>query len=229
MKEQICAWYTRNVCLKPNKAVVKLFHDDGAFLSAVNIPTVMWPLNASYEVFNYNNCELIEDQIVIDAVNAIEYRIGHCYQNAQNVTNALQALGYDAKQYVGWMFVGEGQWPLHHSWTVLNGTHVIDLADDQAVLDFNHDKFEGASLQENRERLVDFTKWIRQFPHSKRCMPFGVPSPRLLYIGCECSREQGINIYNNLVRTFPNHPCKERVQANNRTRMQDMLAENGFC
>ena len=231
-------WYTQRLRCKPDKAVVRLFGDDGTFLGVVNTPTVLWPLNASYEVFNANNCELIDDPAVVEIVDAIPYRIGHCYQNAENVTRALQAAGYDATQYVGWLFVGE-QYPIHHSWTVLNssqswtvlnGNHVIDLADEFAVLHANHEQFdENASMDKARELMVEFHKWIRQFPNSKRIMTFGVPAGNLLYIGCPCSREEGIEIYNQLTRNNPNHPCNERlVKGQNRTKMQMMLQEAGL-
>lgn len=228
MREKVDAWYMHRVRYKPNKVVVRLYRDNDTFLDGINIPTVMWPLNASYEAFHYNNCELIEDQIVADVVDSVHYRIGHCYANAKEVTEKLIEKGYNAKQYVGWLFVNGNQYPIHHSWTVLNGIHVIDLADEFSVLDYNRDKFQNTSEEDGRKLLVQFSKWVRNFPNSKRCMPFGVPTARLLYIGCECSREQGINIYNDLNQKYPNHPCRERVQANNMTRMQEMLAAEGI-
>lgn len=222
-------WCAQRLRCKPDKAVVRLYNDDGTFLGVVNTPTVLWPLNAPYEVFSANNCHLIENADVTEIVDAIPYRIGHCYQNAENVTNALQAAGYNATQYVGWMFVGE-QYPIHHSWTVLDGNHVIDLADEFAVLHANHEQFdENAGIEKARELMVEFHKWIRQFPNSKRTMPFGVPAGNLLYIGCPCSREEGIAIYNKLTRNNPNHPCNERlVDGQNQTKMQMMLQEAGL-
>lgn len=223
------AWYERNLRCKPDKAVVRLYNDDGTFLGVVNTPTVLWPLNAPYEVLHANNCQLIEDTAVTEIIDAIPYCIGHCYLNAENVTKALQAAGHNATQYVGWMFVGE-QYPIHHSWTVLDGKHVIDLADEFAVLHANHKQFgENAGMDKARELMVEFHKWIRQFPNSKRIMPFGVPAGNLLYIGCPCSRKEGIDIYNKLTQAYPNHPCNERLVAGkNRTKMQLMLQEAGL-
>lgn len=229
-KDTIAAWYMRQVRFKPDKAVVKLYCQDGSLLEAVNIPTNRWPLNTSnsYRAFHYNNCQLIEDPVIAEIVDALPYHIGRCYSNAKSVTEALQEQGYDAKQYVGWLFIGPDMHPIHHSWTVLNGEHVIDLADDSAVLDYNHTQFEGLSPEETRKAFVNFSKWIQQFPHSKRTQPFGVPSPRYLYIGWPCTKEEGIDIYNALLRAVPNHPCADNVQKNGMTRLQEMMCEEGI-
>lgn len=222
-------WYTQRLRCKPDKAVVRLYNDDGTFLGAVNTPTNMWPLSGPYEVFMAEKCRLIEDDAVAEIVDAITYQIGHCYQNAENVTKALLQAGYNATQYCGWLFCGE-QYPIHHSWTVLHGNHIIDLADEFAVLHANHKHFEKASgLDETRNLMVSFNKWIQQLPNSKRTMPFGIPAGNLLYIGCPCSRTEGIAIYNKLTQAYPNHPCNERLVAGtNRTRMQLMLQEAGL-
>lgn len=222
------AWYDTALRCKPGKAVVRLSNDDGSYIASVNIPTVLWPLNAPYEVFHYGNCKPLEDAKVAQLVDAIPYRIGHCYSNAEAVTKALREHGYAARQYVGWLFVGKNQYPLHHSWTVLDGNNVLDLSDDYAILQINADKFNGLTIEETRVLMVAFRKWISQYPNSQRCMPFGTPSPGLLYIGCECGRQEGIDIYNNLVYRFPDHPCRERVNGNNKTKLQEMLEDAGL-
>ena len=221
-------WYTQRLRCKPGKAVVRLYNDDGTFLGVVNTPTVLWPLNGSYEVFTAENCNLIEDDAVAGIVDTIPYRIGHCYQNAEDVTKALQEAGYAATQYCGWLFIGE-QWPLHHSWVVLNGNHIIDLSDDFSVLYANQEQLANKDIQEIRELMVEFRRWIQQFPNSKRMMPFGIPAANLLYIGCPCPREQGIEIKQKLIQANPDHPCNERVvKGQDRTKLQMMFQEAGL-
>lgn len=226
IKEQ--PWQNLLLRCKPDKAVIRLHNDGGTFLASVNIPSVMWPLNGPYEVFHKGNCQLIENEAVATIVDGIPYRIGHCYTNAENVTAALQASKYSAVQYCGWMFTGDS-YPIHHSWTVLNGNHIIDLSDDFTVLHSNHAYFDGADEQKARELFIDFSKWIQQYPNSKRTMPFGIPSANLLYIGCPCSAKEGRSIYNNLVYYNPDHPCNERlVEGKNMTKMQMMLQDAGL-
>lgn len=146
-------WWLRQLRQKPEKVVAKLY-DDGKFVDAVNIPSVLWPLSGTPEMFHRNCCELIEDAAVIDLVNAMPYRVGHCYSNAGAVTDALCAAGYQAKTYVGWLFASGAEYPLHHAWTVLDGIHVIDLADDFALAAYNHDKFASAKTEDEGSLLV---------------------------------------------------------------------------
>lgn len=221
-------WHQEVTRTKADKAVVKLYKDK-KFLDSINIPSVMWPLNGAYELFHYNNCELITDENVCEIVDALPYQIGHCYTNTENVVNALSAAGYSVKSYCGWLFIGPGTHPIHHCWAVLDGKHVIDLADDNTLLMANQEQFERAVSEEERAALhVEFTKWSLAYKHSERCMPFGMPSPRFLYIGCECDRVTGINIYNRLCREYPNHPCNEKVRyANGMTGLQARLAQEG--
>ena len=221
------AWWLDHLRFRPGKVVAKLY-DEGKFLEAIHIPSVMWPLTGPPEVFHWNNCQEISDAKVAEIVNTIPYVIGHCYTNAEKVTAALCAAGYDAKFYSGWMFISGAEPPLHHAWTVLNGTHIIDLADDVALQHHNRDAFAKANgLDEARALMVSFSKWARRFPHSERCMPFGVPSPTLLYVGCETNRRAAIFSFNCLMDQFPKHPCCKPTAESGRTITQELMAKEG--
>lgn len=223
-------WFDTQMRVKPEKVVIRLKNREGDYLDSINIPTVMWPLNGVREFFNCLNCEEIIDPSMEEIVNALPYKIGHCYSNAEAVTSALCAAGYNAKQYCGWLFVSGNDYPIHHSWTVVNGKHVIDLADDSSLIDYNHENFDKANnIKERRELLVSFQLWASKLPHSQRCIPFGKPGRRFLYVGCPCDRETGIQIYNNLSQVYPNHPCNKKVRySNGMTQMQAMLADAGL-
>lgn len=225
---QVQAWHKSQMRQKPQKVVVRLRNQDGSFLDSVNVPSVMWPLNAPYEVFNCYNCTQISEQEVAVIVNALPYETGCCYSNTERVVKALQQHGYDVKQYCGWLFIGPNFHPIHHSWAVLNGCHVIDLADDYTLLDHNYSQYKSLTGDALRHLMVDFAKWARQFPHSMRCYPFGVPATRLLYIGCPCSKLEGIRIYNNLCDVYPNHPCCSRTRPSGMTRLQEMMKAEGI-
>lgn len=228
-RTQIQTWYDKQCRLKNDKVVVKLHRSDGSLLDSVNIPTVMWPLAGPYEVFGCNNCQEISDPEVVRIINEQAYRIGHCYQNATNVTEALCKAGYNAKFYAGWMFIGSNQHPLHHAWTVLDGVHIIDLAEDLTLQDANAENFKkGKTDAERRALHVSFTKWSLQFPHSERCIPFGIPAARVLYVGCPDTRERAINEFNSLMHLYPEHPCCKKTRINGMTEMQAMLAEEGI-
>lgn len=221
-------WFEKYLRVKPDKVVIKLYDKPGVFKAAVNIPTVMWPLNGPYELFHVNNTEFITDKSVLDIIDAQPYRIGYCYSNAGGVTQALVDAGYNAKTYVGWLFCNVNEWPIHHTWTVLDGKHIIDLADEFALASYNRDKFEAAESEEARRELyVNFHKWASQHPHSQRTAA-GRTSPNLLYVGSECTPEEGRAIYNSLTDQYPNHPCRERVGKDNMTPMQRQLKSKGI-
>ena len=205
MESKINTWFEPHLRLKPQKVIVKLLQEPGVFKGAVNIPSVMWPLNGPYTLFHCNNTEFLEDEKALAIIDAQPYRTGFCYTNAERVTGALVEAGYDAKTYVGWLFCNINEWPIHHTWTVLDGKYVI----------------------EPRALYVDYHRWAMQLPHSKRTAA-GRTSPTLLYVGCECTAEQGRQIYNNLIDLYPDHPCKERVGADNMTPMQKQLKEAGL-
>ena len=217
------AWWLDHLRQRPGKVVAKLY-EDGKFLEAVNIPSVMWPLSGPPEVFHWNNCTEIEDGTVAEIVDVIPYAIGQCYDNAEKVTAALCVAGYDAKYYSGWMFVSGSETPLHHAWTVLDGIHVIDLADDIALQHHNAANFKQAkNLDEARALMVGFSKWAQNFPHSKRCMPFGVPSPTVLYVGAPSNRPAALNAAKSLFTAYPNHPSRRPTTQSGRTVLQDMM------
>lgn len=200
-------WWLRQLRQKPEKLVVKLYDDD-EFIDAVNIPSVMWPLNGKPEMFHHNCCEPIEDAAVTDLVNSIPYCVGECYSNAGAVTDALCAAGYQAKTYVGWLFVSGTEYPLHHAWTVLDGIHVIDLEDDFALIAYSYNKFVTEETEYEADLLIDeFQEWAQtNLKHSERCQPFGVPAAQLLYVGAENTPLGGICEFQNLVAKYPDHP-----------------------
>lgn len=225
-------WFEKAMRCKPDRVVVKLKNEDGSFKDAINIPTVYWPLNGKYEVFHWDNTEHLRDEAILSVIDGQDYQIGHCYTNAEAITGALRQAGYNARLYVGWLFTGENEYPIHHAWTVLDGKYIIDLCDDFGLklADSNRVYFENAQTKEQLEDLlVDFTKWASQYPHSKRCFPVGKPSRILMYIGCECTKEEGIMIYNNLSKKYPNHPCNEKVRySNGMTGVQKKMADAGL-
>lgn len=201
-------WYEKHLTVREDKVVLKRFVD-GTFLGSIIIPTVMYPLNGKPEVFRFDSAAIVADKSVLDIIDGIPYQIGRCYTNAEAVTSALRNAGYDARTYVGWFFSTAGRTPIHHCWTVLNGKSVIDLADDFSVMlcDGNREKFQqAASVEERRALMISFQRWAGQYPNSKRCMPVGTPTAFTFYVGCPCSGKDGISIYNNLVRLFPDHP-----------------------
>jgi hypothetical protein len=214
---------------KPQKATVRLVTREGGLFTTVKIPSALWPLSGPCEAFHCDNCVPISDEEIIRIVDAVPYKIGKCYSNAEAVAKALRVAGYDAKTYVGWWFLNSREYPTHHAWVVLERSSVIDISDNIDLMEGNAHVFARATTPEEFMRMnVEFITWATSHPHSKRCAPLGVPSRSALYIGCECSPEQGVQISQNLRATCPNHPGFNPVNGDGLTETQQLMKANNL-
>lgn len=222
-------WYDICAKFKENKVVVKLRDRDGSYLDSCIIPTDLYPLNNKYEVFTYRNTKPVLDEAVLKIFDKVKYQIGHCYTNTENLVEALCEAGYDAKSYVGWLFVAAAVYPIHHCWVVLNGESVLDLSDDHTMLLHNFKHFDNLKdINEARIALAEFHEAAKQQPNSVRCQQVGTPSINYLYVGCPCPPDAGKLIYNNMMRRYPNHPTARNVDKQGFNPTQRMLKDQGL-
>lgn len=222
-------WHKKQIRLKNDKVVVKLYEED-VFKKSVIVPTVYYPLNGNYEVFHYENTEKVADENVLKIFDSMKYRVGHCYQNTDALVTALRDAGYDAVAYVGWLFVCGWDYPVHHCWCVLDGKYVLDLSDDYSVMmGLNAKAWENVKTKEEQiELIASFTAEAKKHPHSIRCAPVGTPTPFLYYVGCPCDPEEGRKIYQRLIRDYPDHECQRNCDKNGLNQTQKRLKELGL-
>lgn len=216
---------------KPEKIVAKLKNEYGNFKKSVIIPTDYYPLNKDeFKVFHCNNTKKVVDEALLMTINKAEYKIGHCYRNTENIVHLLKEAGYDVKSYVGWLFVAETQFPVHHCWAVVDDIYVIDLSDDFTMMFSaeNYKNFVGLNVMETRVAMLEFALEARKQPHSVRCSPVGKPSPMLYYIGCECEPEDGKRIYNELIKKYPVHECQRNCDTNGLNPTQKLFEKHGL-
>ena len=150
---------------------------------------------------------------------------------------ALTAAGYPAQSYAGWLFTGDGMYPIHHCWAVLETTHgksVLDLSDDALML-------KAAFMQEDQknphyiskeeaiDRIAAFHKETSGWPHRMRCSVVGLPSPQFFYVGCPCSPMGARWIYHRLKSKFPNHESDQKTAANGLSMTQNELLKRGLA
>lgn len=223
-------WHESRARFKEDKAVVKLLNKDGSFKKSVVTPTDYYPLNGKYEVFTYENTVQTDNEDVLKIFDSVKYRIGHCYTNTKEMVSRLRESGFNAKSYVGWLFSGVTQFPIHHCWCVLDGNTILDLADDFSVMlsGANGEHFKDKSFDERRKLTVDFQLAASKVPNSIRCQPVGQATPFLLYIGCECSPDEGRIIYNNLIYKYPGHECERKCDSSGLNATQRMMREVGL-
>ncbi len=187
----------------------------------VNIPSKMYPLESNeYKVFTSQNTEEILDNKIINIFDNTEFNIGRCFTNSERLCTALNSIGYNAIQYVGWIFVGDVL-PVHHSFVVLDN-HVLDtvtyaISKDKDFWDslrfLSHDKqYEEASeyIIKQREKLNHET------------LIFGNVDPKCIYIGSPATSKQGIERNKELRTVYPEHPCFKDVHGNS-TNLQDIV------
>lgn len=216
---------------KENKIVAKIKNPDGSFKRSVIIPTDYYPLNSEkYKVFHYKNTEQICDEKMINVIDRVDYKIGCCYQNTKEIVRQLKSEGFDVRPYVGWLFVGESQFPVHHCWAVVNGIHVVDLADDFTMMlkGDNAENFKELNIQQTRVAMASFVAEARKQKNSIRCYPMGTPTPFLYYIGAECSPDDGKRIYQGLIKTHPEHECQRNCDSSGLNPTQKTLKEQGL-
>lgn len=189
----------------------------------ISIPSRMYPLESdSFQCFDADNTSEIVDERIIAIFDSINPEVGRCFTNAENLCTALQKEGYPAKQYVGWLFMGD-ELPVHHSFVVLN-FHILDLSIALKSEDF--EKLDSITAKcktkdEARERIAEYILQKEQLPNHQRCV-FGVVDEAYHYIGAPGTREAGIKRNKELRKIYPQHPCFQDVQ-NGITRGQEIL------
>lgn len=209
------SWFAGCVREEPTKVYIK------AYVSLLEtreylIPSTQYPLSGKYEVFNYTNTHLIanteEYQHILSIFDKVSYKIGNCYGNADAMTKALRKAGYKAQTYVGWAFFAGS--PVHHAWTVLwvhERPSILDLSDQMLVMEKETGLTESSLRHAPREKIVDVTLKLMQLPHRERCAPVGIPSPLYYLVGAPSNGPEGIRVFNQLMKRYPDHPCMARI------------------
>ena len=189
----------------------------------ISIPSRMYPLESDlFQCFDADNTSEIVDEKIKDIFDSIKPEVGRCFTNAENLCVALNEAGYQAEQYVGWLFM-EDELPVHHSFVVLDD-HILDLSislksEDFAKLDSVTKIYK--TKDEAREYLAEYILQKEQLPNHQRCI-FGVVDKMYHYIGAHGTREAGIRRNQELRQSYPQHPCFQDVK-NGTTRGQEIL------
>lgn len=230
MSEQM--WYEKYIKEKENKIVVKRYNN-GSFMGSIIVPTVLFPLKSNdFKVFKYGNTKVVTDVKVLELIDTVPYKIGHCYSNTKAIAEVLGSVGYDVRTYCGWLFSDEISCPIHHCWAVINENEVIDLSDDFSV-QFSKQNMENwknvKTKEDMRELSASFAEAVKNVKNSLRCQPVGRPFKSLYYIGAECSPENGAALYSELLKQFPNHECERGVDSKTHlSKTQQMFKERGL-
>lgn len=158
--------------------------------------------------------------------NFSNLQLGRCYTNCNEfLERAIRLDVHNVIPYVGWMTIGDGNRLIHHCWLVVDGKYVIDgsmnLKDLELMLDCVG---KNLSDQEQRELLcANYFKMQRMLNSEKYV--FGQVFPNALYIGSPCLPQDGINLFNKLMRDFPKHPSYLDNNPDGSSKLQKMILE----
>lgn len=220
-------WIEERVKIKPDRVVVKLADKDGTYKDSVIIPTVYYPLcENAFDVFYKDICKEITDDAVLSIIDQVTYKMGHCYQNSEELYTLLTQAGFDAKLYAGWLFLSEYDYPIHHSWVVLDGS-IIDLSDDYTLMCIGNKKWQGTGSKKHWANLIaEFQMKVKKenIPNRIRISTVGIPTDGLLYVGCETTIIKAVFSYRDLMERYPSHTTK-RHNGNAGTETQRLVKQ----
>ena len=225
----ISDWWSNIISIRPTVVRVQLTPG-----KRVIVPSDKFPLKKTegkrYEIFSYKNCSKIEDKTIIDAVDTVEFKRGYCYTNSEAIVKKLQSIGIDAVQYCGWCF-NVFDYPIHHSWVIVNGKYLIDLSAEFLFMDeegFVNRLDAVQSYEENMDIWAEYISFSKSYVNSIRCKELGWPSQNFLYIGVPCDSNTSREIINKAREIFPDHPSYRTLDSNNKNKTQRELEKRGI-
>lgn len=227
-QEQLVADWNSSFVIKDKRVIVKGYPDN----TNVVVPSKMFPLhdNQQYMIFCHYNTENFQDgelkEKVIEIFDNIKYKVGFCYQNSSNLYKELLKHHIKAKTYVGWLFIGEKQFPLHHAFIVIDDNKVLDYGINFTADDFKElHKIGYKPIDEMRRIMAELHVEKNKKPHHEVC-GFGRVDMSYTYIATECNPEVGRQEFIELKNAYPMHISYQRGRSiNSATVLQNMIMD----
>lgn len=198
---------------KLNKTVVALNTGE-----KMVIPSSLYPLETDpYRMFDCSNTEYIENDEIFDIFDSVTLKPGFAYSSIHELVIRLKAAGYEAEQYIGWIFLGEFQ-PVHHSIAVV-GDSILDLRICTNRLIKHPGEESQLSYDEMRFIVAENYKSHMLLPNHEICVT-GKCEPEEFYIMAPGSMEQGVARNLSLRKIYPNHPAFKDIGDDKLTQTQ---------
>lgn len=186
------------------------------------IPSQLYPLNGTLEIFYSENTEDCADQQLREIFDGVRAAMGFCYTNIENLVEALEAAAIQSERYtayVGWMFIGDTL-PVHHTFMVVDNKYMLDFSTDKLFEDGQ--RYSGLTQEEVKEQIAKEYLERRRLKNSERAT-FGKVGSLYLYLGSRCRPQDGKRIYQKLVKAYPKHPCIRNVTPTGATDTQNRI------
>lgn len=148
---------------KPNRIIVKSENNN------IVVPSKMYPLESNkVQLFTYDNTVSVVDEKLMKIFDEVKSERGKCFTNSKLLCDKLVASGYNAKQYIGWVFLDD-VYPVHHSFVVLD-KYIFDNSVDFTSEDVAESqiKYNCKTKQELRYLVVEKMKKLDELPNHKR-------------------------------------------------------------
>lgn len=205
------------IAMKKDKIIIEEITE-----KPIVIPSQLYPLNGSLEIFYYDNTEDCADQQIREIFDSVTAAIGYCYTNVQRMVEALETAAIQSERYtayVGWLFIGDTL-PVHHAFIVVDDKYMLDFSTDKLFEDGQH--YSGLTQEEVKDRVAKQYIERRKLKNSERAA-FGKVGSIYLYIGSRCKPQDGKRIYQRLVKAYPKHPCIRNVTVTGATDTQNRI------
>ena len=202
------------------------FTESKVLYKGTAIPSKLFPINdkKNMRIFYVGNTEEIQDEPLLeDIFNNVEMNIGHCYTNCKNIVEeCLLKNIQDVVPYVGWVSVSSTRL-IHHCWLVYKGKHIIDGSAYVNIFNEVYSKItNNISMDEVRKLMVDFHFKVKNMPNSSKYV-FGRALNYYIYVGSPCSPNDGIAIFQKLMKEFPKHPSYLNISSDGSNKLQRMI------
>lgn len=192
------------------------------------IPSEMFYLSGEPIILTSQNTFLLSTQKIKNIFNKVEYKLGQCYTNSENLLNKLLKAKIKPEhiQYlVGWLFIDNG-FPIHHALLLYQNKYVLDITPLMNGTDY-FKKFtqERNQWKNSRDMRLSYAKWYQKFiknPNTETAT-FGKMKDCCLFIGSVSSKEEGIQIWNELMKKYPNHPSNNNANNDGTTPLQSII------
>lgn len=181
----------------------------------VTIPSRLYPLNDTCEMFCEHNTEDFDESLtstheIKDIMNKAEYERHCCYTNSDKLLKTLIDNNINAEMYVGWMFVSANLFPIHHAWIVIDNNKFLDLTTSMSPEQKRKCQLLSSLMIDGVEAFT-FSEMLEMaeetLDNTERGV-FGKVTQSTYYIGSKCNRKEGINIFIDLAESYPNHPVE---------------------
>ena len=187
----------------------------------IKVPSNMYPLNREAQLFTTETTDTISDAHLREIVNCIDGRMNSTYQNAEQVVRTLNVYGIPAVQYVGWVFMSDSA-PMYQSFALVKGDHggpaIIDLSVDPIWPQWEQEMAQYTTPDEMRAAFIEKQSKRWDVPNTERCV-FGQVPDYMVYVASMCTTDQGLKLYQKVMRAFPKHPANLEAEHAQRAKM----------